>query len=60
VIAPISLGWHFKRADATAGYTIFVPTGRYTDLEIRLAERPNDSAEPLRSTLTTCSEPLTH
>jgi hypothetical protein len=20
-----------KRADATAGYTIFVPTGRYTD-----------------------------
>jgi hypothetical protein len=31
VIAPISLGWHFKRADATAGYTIFVPTGRYTD-----------------------------
>ena len=31
VIAPISLGWHFKRADATAGYTIFAPTGRYTD-----------------------------
>ncbi len=31
VIAPISLGWHFKQADATAGYTIFVPTGRYTD-----------------------------
>ena len=31
VIAPISLGWHFKRADATAGYSIFVPTGRYTD-----------------------------
>ena len=31
MIAPISLGWHFKRADATAGYTIFVPTGRYTD-----------------------------
>lgn len=27
VVAPISLGWHFKRADATAGYTIFVPTG---------------------------------
>ena len=23
--------WHFKRADAIAGYTIFVPTGRYTD-----------------------------
>jgi hypothetical protein len=31
VITPISLGWHFKRADATAGYTIFAPTGRYTD-----------------------------
>jgi hypothetical protein len=31
VIAPISLGWHFTRADATAGYTIFMPTGRYTD-----------------------------
>jgi hypothetical protein len=30
VIAPINLGWHFKRADAVAGYTIFVPTGRYT------------------------------
>jgi hypothetical protein len=31
VITPINLGWHVKRADATAGYTIFVPTGRYTD-----------------------------
>jgi hypothetical protein len=31
VIAPLSLGWHFKRADAIAGYSIFVPTGRYTD-----------------------------
>jgi hypothetical protein len=31
VIAPISLGWHFKKADAIAGYSIFVPTGRYTD-----------------------------
>ena len=31
VITPLSLGWHLKRADATAGYTIFVPTGRYTD-----------------------------
>jgi hypothetical protein len=30
-IAPILLGWHFKRADATAGYNIFMPTGRYTD-----------------------------
>ena len=26
VITPLSLGWHLKRADATAGYTIFVPT----------------------------------
>ena len=31
MFAPIILGWHFKRADATAGYTIFAPTGRYTD-----------------------------
>jgi hypothetical protein len=30
VIAPISLGWHFKKADAIVGYNIFVPTGRYT------------------------------
>ncbi len=30
-ITLISLGWHATRADATAGYTIFVPTGRYTD-----------------------------
>jgi hypothetical protein len=29
VIEPISLGWHFKRADAVASYAIFVPTGRY-------------------------------
>jgi hypothetical protein len=31
VISPISLGWHFARADAIAAYTLFVPTGRYTD-----------------------------
>jgi hypothetical protein len=31
VLAPISLGWHFKRADAITSYTIFVPTGRYED-----------------------------
>jgi hypothetical protein len=30
VVQPISIGWHFKRADAIAGYNIFVPTGRYT------------------------------
>ena len=29
--SPISIGWHFKQADAIAGYTIFVPTGRYED-----------------------------
>ena len=29
-ISPVLLGWHSKRADATAGYTVFVPTGRYT------------------------------
>jgi hypothetical protein len=31
VFEPINLGWHFKRADVTTGYTIFAPTGRYTD-----------------------------
>jgi hypothetical protein len=31
VVTPLHLGWHFKRADAIAGYSIFVPTGRYTD-----------------------------
>ena len=31
LIQPISLGWHFSRADAVAGYSLFVPTGRYED-----------------------------
>jgi hypothetical protein len=31
VIQPISLGWHSKRADATAAFTMYVPTGKYTD-----------------------------
>jgi hypothetical protein len=31
VISPIQLGWHFKQADAIAGYALFVPTGRYED-----------------------------
>jgi hypothetical protein len=31
VIQPVALGWHFPRADALFGYSIFVPTGRYTD-----------------------------
>ena len=29
IVSPLSLGWHFTRADAIAGYTVFVPTGRY-------------------------------
>ena len=28
---PITLGWHFKRADVLTGFTMFLPTGRYTD-----------------------------
>jgi hypothetical protein len=28
-IVPISLGWHFARADMTAGYTIYMPTGQF-------------------------------
>jgi len=31
VVSPISLGWHGKRADALASFSIYVPTGRYTD-----------------------------
>jgi hypothetical protein len=31
VVAPLNLGWTFKRADAVANYIIYVPTGRYTD-----------------------------
>ena len=31
VLTPATLGWHFKRADAQVQYTIYVPTGRYTD-----------------------------
>jgi hypothetical protein len=31
LLIPISLGWHFKRADAIGAYQIFAPTGRYTD-----------------------------
>jgi hypothetical protein len=30
-LVPFSLGWHQKRADAVASYTIFAPTGRYED-----------------------------
>jgi hypothetical protein len=29
-IQPLALGWHFKRADAIAGYAFMAPTGRYT------------------------------
>jgi hypothetical protein len=31
VVSPIQIGWHFKRADALASYSLFVPTGRYED-----------------------------
>jgi hypothetical protein len=29
-VMPAQLGWHFKRADVTAGLGLFVPTGRYS------------------------------
>jgi hypothetical protein len=29
-VQPIKLGWHEKRADYTAGYALFLPTGKYT------------------------------
>ena len=28
-IQPLELGWHLKKADFTAGYGIYMPTGRY-------------------------------
>lgn len=28
-ISPIVLGWHLKRADVTAGYNLYIPTGRF-------------------------------
>jgi hypothetical protein len=31
VFTPISLGWHHTRADAIASFSMFVPTGKYTD-----------------------------
>jgi len=31
VVAPINIGWHSKRADSQTNYTIYIPTGRYTD-----------------------------
>ena len=31
VISPIAIGWHSKRADALTNYTIYIPTGRYSD-----------------------------
>lgn len=29
-VMPAQLGWHFKRADAIAGFAFFAPTGRYS------------------------------
>jgi hypothetical protein len=29
-VMPAQLGWHFKRADVTAGVGLFIPTGRHT------------------------------
>jgi len=29
-VKPLELGWHFKHADAIAGYAFMAPTGRYT------------------------------
>ncbi|HXW08369.1 MAG TPA: transporter [Vicinamibacterales bacterium] len=28
-VMPAQLGWHFRRADVTAGFAFFAPTGRY-------------------------------
>jgi len=29
-VVPVSIGWHFKRADALAGYAIYMPTGQFS------------------------------
>lgn len=29
-VAPVNFGWHFSRADVSAGYAFTAPTGRYT------------------------------
>ena len=35
-IQPVQLGWHIKKADFTAGYGVYVPTGKY-----KFGERDN-------------------
>jgi hypothetical protein len=29
-VTPVALGWHLKRADITAAYNIYIPTGRFS------------------------------
>ena len=35
-VQPVQLGWHLKKADFTAGYAVYVPTGKY-----KFGERDN-------------------
>jgi hypothetical protein len=35
-VQPVQLGWHIKKADFTAGYGVYVPTGKY-----KFGERDN-------------------
>lgn len=28
-VQPVQLGWHFKQVDVTAGYALYLPTGKY-------------------------------
>jgi hypothetical protein len=30
IISPIVLGWHLKQADVTAGYNLYLPTGKFS------------------------------
>jgi hypothetical protein len=30
IISPIVLGWHLKKADVTAGYNVYLPTGKFS------------------------------
>jgi len=30
IVTPVSLGWHLKKADVTAAYNIYIPTGKFS------------------------------
>jgi hypothetical protein len=30
IVSPVTLGWHLKKADVTAAYNIYIPTGKFS------------------------------